>query len=362
VSKIEDDISRVMAGHDDEAPRAADLLRALEQASLPRRRRAGWYRPFTAALAVAAVVVGSVWAGVLLGGHRQAPATVAGGTGQVPRLSCPARYAGQAPWLPAKPAGVDGRSRLVPQRTPSSALICAYAGSNMAKRQAGWALSGRRSLAGGLAGLAGQLTWQPRRLPGQQIPCAGVGGPQTNYLIGLTYPGDATIWVAATDGACVNASNGEFTSSGVVGPDVSRAFASGRWPAPQPASCTRLSQDIGRLGEDTAMVPAGSTSLTICAPRAHTLTSGYQTHTLTSGYQTLVSALNRLPTRPSTQGCSPSQPGPVPTYRLLFSYPQGPPVSVGITSGCHPEIDNLDLQSDSANSILPIIQQLLKPK
>jgi hypothetical protein len=355
VSKIEDDISRVMAGHDDEAPRAADLLRALEQASLPRRRRAGWHIPLTVAAAVAAVVVGSVWAGGLLGGHQQIPTMVLGGAGRVPRLSCPASYAGQAPWVPAKPTGVDGRSRLVPQRTPSSALVCAYAGSNTAKRQVGWALSGRRSLVGGLAGLAGQLTWQPRRLPGQQTGCTLIGGPQTNYLIGLTYPGGATIWVAATDepNECVNTSNGEFTSFGVVGPDVSRAFASGRWPAPQLVSCTRPRQDIGRLGQDTAMVPAGSTSLTICASKAHTLTSGYQT---------LLSALNRLPTRPSTRSCSPSPRPSAPKYQLLFSYPEGPPVSVFITSGCHPEIDNLDLQSSSASSILPVIQQLLKPK
>ena len=105
--------------------------------------------------------------------------------------------------------------------------------------------------------------------------------------------------------------------------------------------------------QDTAMVPAGSTSLTICGPKAHTLTSGYQT---------LVSALNRLPARPSTRSCSPS-PGPsAPEYQLLFSYPGGPPVSVFILSGCHPEIDNGNLQSNSASSILPVIQQLLKPK
>jgi hypothetical protein len=354
VSKLEDDISRVMAAHDDEAPGAADLLRSLEQAS-PPRRRPGWRIPFAVAAAVAAVVAGSAWAGGLLGGHRQASSTVHAGAGGVPRLSCPASYAGQAPWVPAKPAGADGRARLVPQSTPSSALVCAYRGSNTAKRQAGWPLSGQRTLTGGLAGLASQLTWQPRRLPGRQIACTAMGGPQANYLIGLTYPGGGRIWVTATDepNECVSASNGEFTSSGVIGPDVSRAFASGRWPAPRPASCTRPRQDIGRLGQDTAMVPAGSTSVTICAPKARTLTSGYQT---------LVQALNRLPTRSSTGSCSPS-PGPsAPQYQLLFSYPEGPPVSVFILSGCHPEIDNGDLQSGSASSILPVIQQLLKPK
>jgi hypothetical protein len=355
VSRLEDYISRVMAGHDDEAPRAADLLRSLERAPLPRRRRTGWHIPFTVAAAVIAVVVGSIWAGGLLGAHRQASTTVLGGAGRTPRLSCPASYTGQAPWVPAKPAGVDGRSRLVPQRTPSLALVCAYRGSTTAKQQAGWALSGRRSLTGGLAGLAGQLTWQPRRLPGQQADCTLIGGPQTNYLIGLTYPGGATTWVAATDepNECVSTSNGEFTSSGVIGPDVSRAFASGRWPAPEPVTCARPRQDIGRLGQDTAMVPAGSTYVTICASGAHTLTSGYQA---------LVSALNRLPTRPSTRSCSPSPEPSAPKYQLLFSYPKGPPVSVFITSGCHPEIDNLDLQSNSASSILPVIQQLLRPK
>jgi len=189
VSKLEDDISRAMVTHDDEAPRAADLLRALEQAS-PPRRHLGWYVPFMAAAAVAAVVAGSVWAGGLLGGHK--PVRASGGAIPVQRpLSCPASYAHQAPWVPAKPAGIDGRSRLVPQITPSSALLCAYRGSNTAKQQAGWALSGRRSLAGGLASLAGQLTWKPRS-PRQPIACTAVGGPQTNYLIGLAYPGGAS--------------------------------------------------------------------------------------------------------------------------------------------------------------------------
>jgi hypothetical protein len=117
-------------------------------------------------------------------------------------------------------------------------------------------------------------------------------------------------------------------------------------------SCPRPRQDIGRLGQDAAMVPAGATSVTICAPK---------TRTLTSGYQTLVSALNRLPTRPSTGSCS-GTPSRSAGYQLLFSYPEGPPVLVSILSGCHPEIDNLGLQADSASSILPVIQHLLKPR
>jgi hypothetical protein len=265
------------------------------------------------------------------------------------------RYDGSAPWVPAKPVGVDGSSRLVPQATPSSALVCAYRGSNMAEQKAGWALSGQRSLVGGLGRLADELTWQPRSIPGQQLGCLDVGGLQTNYLIGLSYPDGATIWVSATDepSECFGTSNGEFTSPGIVGPDVSRAFASGRWPARLPVSCIQSSQSVGRLGEDTAMVPAGSTSLTVCTPEAHTLNSGYQT---------LVSALNRLPVSVSTLSCSPSPAPSAPQYQLLFSYPEGPPVLVIITSGCYPEVDNLGLQSNSATTVFPVIQLLLKPK
>jgi len=359
VSGIDDLLRQVMASHDQDAPAAPDLLRALEAAPGPPRRRgrgrsrAGWYVPLAAAAALTAVVVGSAWAGGLLGGARQAPRRAVIPAGH---LSCPATYAGQAPWVPARPAGAGGRTRLVPQTTPSSALVCAYAGSNTATQQTGWALSGRRRLTSGLAALAAQLTWQPR---GPVGACTDIGGKQTNYLIGLTYPGGGRMWVAATQDPndCFATSNGEFSSFGAVGPIVTRAFTSGRWPARQPAACDRAGQhsgpfgpDVGRLGQDAAMVPPGSTSLTICTRTARTLTSGYQA---------LTSALNALPARPSTHTCS-GGPGPAAQfYRLLFSYPEGPPVLVIITGGCHPAIDNLSLQSPTARTIVPIIQHLL---
>jgi hypothetical protein len=355
VNAFEDELRRAMAGHDDEAPRAEDLLRSLERATPPRRRLAGWYAPFAVAAVVVAVVAGSLW-GVRLLGSQAVPVANPRPTVQAAALSCPARYAKQAPWVPAKPSGVDGRSRLVPQQTPSSALICAYAGSNMAKRQAGWVLSGRRSLTGNLAGLAAELSWQARILPGQKFWCAGVGSSQTNYLIGLRYSGGATVWVAATDEAdeCVSASNGEFTTKGTIGPEVSKAFASGWWPGRPAPACNKSFQDIGRLGEDKAMVPAGATSVTIC-------TSG-KGRTFTSGYQAVVRALNRLPTEPSTGMCSPSPPTSAAMYQLLFSYPEGPLVSVEIAVGCYPEVSGGDFQSNRASSVMPVIQQLLKAK
>ena len=101
------------------------------------------------------------------------------------------------------------------------------------------------------------------------------------------------------------------------------------------------------------MVPPGSISLTICT------TAG---RIFTAGYQALTTALNALPTRPSTHRCT-NQTGLVASfYQLLFSYPQGPSVEVTIMGGCHPAVDNLSLQSQSASTVLPIIKRLLTAK
>jgi len=369
MSRIEDEISQVMADHDRHAPGAADLLRVLERMTGPRRlgphsfgpprRLARWYVPLLAAAAVAAVVAGSVWAGGLLGAHWRTIATGPRHSGQASPLSCPARYAGPALWVPAPPSGVDGRSRLVPRQVPRSALLCAYTSRNAGQRP-GLALSGHRVLAGGLGRLAGQLSLQPREMPGQQIICSLVYGPQTVYLVGLAYPGGGAVWVAASDPAdCVGTSNGHFTSFGAIGPTVQRAFRSGRWPFRQRVSCNGP-LDAGRRGQETVMVPAGSTSLVICAPAALSVRSGYQA---------LVAALDSLPTRLSTRGCSSSHRrsgGSARSrrsrlnYQLLFSYPIGPPVRVDIITGCYPEIDNYSLQADNASIIIPIINRLLR--
>lgn len=367
--RIENELGRVMRDHDREAPGTADLLAALRDTGPTGSRppRAGpsgtgllgagaagpggeggwrrWFVPLAAAAAIAAVVAGAVLAGQVVTGHRDQ-------VSHVTRLACPARYARQAPWVPAMPARVSASTRLVPRRVPSSAVICGYDGSNLGPAS-GWALSGRRPLTGGLRRLAAQLAWQPVRVPGQQIGCTLVGGTQVNYLIGLTYPGGGRLWVAATQdpNACVMSSNGEFVSIGVIGPVVTKAFTTGRWPRLPPVSCHGGGPEIGRLGQERAMVPAGSTAVTIC---------GRGGRTLMAGYQALVTALNALPTFLSTRSCSWSPGLHGPSYRLLFSYPQGPAVQVSINGRCSPSVDNLGLQSVSARTIVPVIEALLR--
>jgi hypothetical protein len=162
--RIQDNLAHVMRDHDDEAPTTADLLAALRHAS-----PSAWsaiasgshhrYIPLAAAAAVAAVIAGSVWAGAQLAGDRRVAVPV----GHVSWLSCPARYAGVAPWVPGSPAGVSASARLVPRRVPRSAVICAYDGRNIGP-QSGWALSGRRPLTSRLAALPpgsrGSRSWR----------------------------------------------------------------------------------------------------------------------------------------------------------------------------------------------------------
>ena len=374
MSDIEELVGLVMAEHDDEAPRAGDLLRALAGAEAPagtwswRRRRgtlaapgraaranrAGWLLPAAAGIAVGAVMVGSAWAGGLIGG-RNATRTAIRQTTRLAGPSCPARYRGPAPWVPARPAGLGGRSRLVPLRTPASAVVCGYVPDlrykDLAGHLAGRVLTRQRQLTGGLAALAGDLAWLPRLLPGQQIPCALVLGPQSNYLIGLAYRGGGRIWVSTTADAtgCVMTANGDFTTFGNASAQAAKAVRTGRWPEPsRSVSCGRG----GRLGQETVMVPAGSTSLTICAGRV--------ARTLTSGYQGLEAALNALPARTSTWGCSSKPPFHGQNYQLEFAYPRGPAVQVRVSPHCYPAIDNLSLQAYSAKTILPIIERLLR--
>jgi len=209
-------------------------------------------------------------------------------------------------------------------------------------------------LASGLARLAAQLSLQPRELHGQTVMCTLIGGPQTDYLIGLAYPGGGTIWVATAldPNHCVGTSNGQFSGFGVVGQLVQRAFASGSWPPRPVASCNARVTDDGRLGQEAAMVPPGSTTLVICNARLSLV--------IRSGYGRLVTALNSLPTSLSTRGCSQRGPSRL-HYQLLFAYPKGPPVVVEVNKACFPEIDNFSLQSGSANSVLPIIGKLVHP-
>lgn len=301
------------------------------------------HRPVWIAITVVAVMAaalgGSLWA---TGGSEKQAASAA--------AACPASYVEKAPWVPVQHTRIDRHARLTPQNIPTAALMCAYAGDNTYDKQSGWKLSRQRALRAGFDRLGAELAWQPRRRTDQSIACTTAGGKQTNYLLRLSYPDGTGMWVSVTDevNSCVDSSNGDFVSWGSVGLNATRAFRSGQWPKPAAATCQAA--HVGRLGQETTMVPPGSTSVTIC-------TEDGPGRTYTSGYGDLVAALNGLPTTLSTRGCGPSPEGPDAFHRLIFSYPQGPGVSISILTGCLPEVDNLSLQSHSAKTILPLLRR-----
>jgi hypothetical protein len=302
-----------------------------------RRRRA-------VGATVLAVLAFAVPPSVLLGGGSAPVSTP---------LACPQVHTGAPPWVPDLPRGVDGRSRLVPPQAPVRAVVCAYAGMNTDPEQAGWALTSGQELTAGLDGLADDLTLAARRTA--PVACPAVGGPQVNYLLGLTYQ-TGTLWLSTADdpGQCSLASNGLFTANG-IGKAVATAYDAGRWTGIPPDDTVPCGGGVqlGRLGQDAALVPSGAVSAEICRGNGPSVR-------LTSGFNGLVDALNQLPTEPAGYQCHTD--GNVVGYQLLFRYAMGPPVLIRIFAGCRPAIMNGSLGANDASTALPIVEQLLEAR
>jgi hypothetical protein len=312
-------------------------------------------------LAVAAVAAVTVVAAIgvplglaLAGGGSDRPHRPA-----VPTLSCPRTF-GPQPWVPQRPTGVDGRSRLVPQQPPQQALVCTSGGRTTfptRKGSGGRIPPGGRVLSGGLDRLAGDLTWLPGKLP--RVADCRVLGRSTYYLLGLTYP-DGVVWVATAEDSCTGTFNGEFTSQRRIGMQVAASYAVGAWvpdPLPRPTgpgACP--DEQSGRLGQETAMVPPDPVSVQICKFNRGARDS-FDTRTSTGGYRDLVDALNALPTRPSTGVCD-GGPPELDSYQLIFRYATGPSVRVGVQPRCSPPIVNGSLQAGDAGSVLPKITRI----
>jgi hypothetical protein len=329
---MNDDIhARDLAGQLEDALRAASLRRvpdslavppfpvALTIESPPRSRRRRWLVPATVAAAVAIVV--GVTAGVGAWSHHSTPASIATpawvasaattpthSSGPASALgACPSDYdgSGSVPWVPRSPAGIEGSDRLVPEDTPTSAVICAYVNPASITSDPGGPLSGTRTLTSGLSTLAVDLAWSPRLLPDQGIGCAGVGlTPEPGYLLGLTYP-TGTEWVSsAITGGCPSSSNGVFVTPTNIAYQVQASYAAGTWVSvpfnPKMADADACQPLSGRLGQETTLVPAGAQTVKICRSSRGGKQVGV---TLTSGFEPLLRALDALPTRTSTGGC-----------------------------------------------------------
>jgi hypothetical protein len=351
---FEDELRETMRAHDSEATKATDLLR---RRPLPTGRV--WLRPRT------------VWAGAAAAACVAALAVVVAVTRPTPHRSvgttnsqlaaCPTRFhippAGDQPWVPSKPRGIDASARLVPDTTPTGVVVCAY--SDVSKRRRlesirSAKLVGGRALGGDLTAVTETLTWQPAILPDQSRDCLFYLAPTDfdNYLIELTYPG-ATVWVSAPGDHCRGATNGVFATLANLGPYAAAASKAGHWisePAqrdarPDTGPCAI--RGSGRLGQETALVPGQPISVTVCtdgSPRPAPRTN--------SDPAALVAALNRLPTRMSDNECDPIKTATTHRYEMVFRYAVGPAMRVYYNTNCTPFLNNGSLQSVSAHLVM----------
>jgi hypothetical protein len=360
---IEDRVRAAMRAHEHEAPTAADFSASRGLPTTTHRRHTAWLAG--AATAACVLVIAGVVAIVRPTSDKAAPSPAANAPVSS-ALACPQRYEWKAtPWVPGPPTVAGAASRLVPNRTPAHVVVCAYLPHPGTQDGTRPALTGRTELRGDLAAVRTTLTWLPERVTGQQQPCptyiARTDGE--NYLIGLSYRG-GTVWVSAPGNHCELASNGPFTTMLNLRPWAAAAYSSGVWvldpPRPdRPRDPDPCDMTLGRLGQDSAMVPTGATSVQICVALGSGPHAGYRTVTNSGAASPLARVLNRLPTRVSTSACVSRGLLRHEPYDLLFRYADGPPVHVRVDAQCRPSIDNGSLQAVDAESVVPLIEQAL---
>lgn len=277
-------------------------------------------------------------------------------------LECPATVTDrEGLTVPAMPQGVDGRSRLLPDRQPSSLVDCAYpVVDNGAATPTGppFAMA-KRTLAttSQVDDVVALLAWAPLDT-GRGTVCTMIAGPEAVHLIGARYD-DAIVWVAALaePNRCKPATNGDFRTPLPVGYQLDQWFGARPTDSPPQPACDR--RVGGRLGDDVALVPDGDPIVTVCRPTG----SGMREHRLsTDQSRQVVSALRSLPTEPAHQMCAASTtPDGAKEFRLVLDYGRGPDVIIDVTPDCQPELLSSARSADDAGAVIDLVEQWSRP-
>jgi len=250
---------------------------------------------------------------------------------------------------------------MLPDRAARSALVCAYNGSNM-ESNAGLPLSSRKNLKGDLAAMVDELCWLPPEVPGGQHACTLMGGPQTNFLVAVTFADGRTSWLGTADdpNGCVG-TLGSISSPWTTGHRFTAAMKIGRWTPPTPSSNGNCSGGA-RFGQQNRMVPDGAVGLTICWNAGN---KNFEVQ-VARGFADLVIAFNAPAVIASTSSCqnTPASTGASEisdstVYRLIFRYPSGPAVEVHVNRFCEPAIDNFSLAAAYSGNGLPLLKAFL---
>ena len=277
-------------------------------------------------------------------------------------LECPTSLRdSEGTTVPAKPQGVDGAARLVPDRDPVSLVVCAYPVMDvMATKPLAPPFSlARRSVAtdSQRSRLVAAITWAPRWNK-QPRACTAMAGNETAYLVGADY-GDAIVWVAAKAdaNACAISTNGDFTSGAPLGITVDEMFGARRSPAEPAGACTSWSW--GRLGDDRSLAPAGDPKVTVCRTSADGATKPTELDAAQSAE--VVAALRALGTRPTGQTCEGSGKASDSRFALVLTYAVGPAVRVNVDPGCEPPVLGSNLESADTGDLVELVEQWSPP-
>lgn len=332
--------------------RPPSLDQRLKGATTGRRRPPAWLLSaacLATALAIAATLLVAHWTA-----RTKAP------TGEP--AECPSSYplsSSKSLYVPSSPSGIAASQTLVPRQTPDNVLMCQYGYPDGTKTVPSLALTKGRDLSGSLAGIATDLSWVPRLIPTQFRHCNWMFGSADRYLLGLNYPlGLVWVSVGADPGRCIGATNGSFTTPVNLGSQVAASFAAGHWtPVPTSSAAPCSGSPYGRLGEDQQLVPAGASSVTVCAAD-HGVP--HSSRHYVRGFGGLVAALNALPVWTKfDRYYSPAYGPDEAPYYLRFSYPTGPDVVISIVPGTEFPISNGIIQTSSAGSVVDLVQAFL---
>ncbi|MEO5745854.1 MAG: hypothetical protein ABIQ53_14855 [Terracoccus sp.] len=275
--------------------------------------------------------------------------------------------------VPQPPSGVPGAARLLPDRPPTSMVVCAYpvldlklgTGDTSPPPLSPPFRIARRTVTtpSQRAQITDLLAWAPRG-GGASGPCTAMARSESVYLVGALYGADSTAatWVAAKSdaNACAPATNGEFVARNGVG-NVVESIVTGPGTNPPPSTDSVCSASLGRLGDDRSLAPEGAPLVTVCRPGRDS-----QLPTALDADQSaqVVAALRGLSTSPSTSVCSladGAQSSRQRAFRLVLRYMIGPPAEIEVRPGCRPEVLGSGLQADDGSGVVKLVDQWSKP-
>ncbi|WP_020143095.1 hypothetical protein [Terracoccus sp. 273MFTsu3.1] len=257
--------------------------------------------------------------------------------------------------VPQKPQGVDGAARLLPDRDPTSLVVCAYPVVDIMKPiQPPFRLAKRTVASDGQrVELVEALTWSPRDSGARRV-CTLMAGNETAYVVGASY-GDAVVWVSALAdaNACSTSTNGDFRSGPGPAVVLERMFGTRTPPSADVVACNRTSW--GRLGDDRSLAPEGDPTATVCRDAADGTVKATPLDATQSAE--VVAALRALPTRPTGQTCQGRDNPGNGRFTLLLTYAVGPPVRLTVDPDCAPAVLGTNLESADASSLVELVEQ-----